>query len=199
LSTPELRTLVFDTETTGRAELKQPLAGQPGIVQLAAILFHGRRPLSHLSFVMQPERRGTPIEVSEEVSGIHGIYQHHIDAVGVPYRVGLAAFNNMVKHADRLVAHNIEFDHFIMRAAYSQIAADQSALLALPTVCTMKSSEQILKLPGKYGYKWPSLMEAHKHFLGEGFDGAHDAMVDVLACSRVLWALEDAGHPLKGI
>lgn len=192
-----MRTLVFDTETTGKSVKGGQLAQQPYIVQIAAVLFDERRPIAHFSAVTVPEFRGERAPIPQEASNIHGITDELVDRVGVSYKVALPVFNNLAKRADRLVAHNIEFDDLLVRAAYSRIAAEQQVLWDLPKVCTMQSSETVLKLPGKYGYKWPSLLEAHQFFTGEGFDGAHDAMVDVLACSRVLWALEDAGHPLK--
>lgn len=201
-----MRTLVFDTETTGKANFKASLSEQPYIVQIAAILFEGRREVAHLSAITIPEFREVRAEIPKEASDIHGVTDELVDSVGVSYKVALGMFNNLAKRADRLVAHNTEFDDLIVRAAYSRIAAPQQTLWNLPKVCTMKSSESVLKLPGKYGYKWPSLAEAHQHFTGEGFEGAHDAMVDVRACARVLWGLEDAGHklvqlpdhPLKG-
>lgn len=191
-----MRTLVFDTETTGKANFKGELHSQPYIVQLAAILFEDRREVAHFSAITIPEFRGERCKVPAEATAVHGVTEELIDSVGIPYSVALPMFNNLAKRADRLVAHNTEFDDLMIRAAYARIAAPQQVLWDLPKVCTMRSSESVLKLPGKYGYKWPSLAEAHQHFTGEGFEGAHDAMVDVRACARVLFGLEDAGHKL---
>ena len=191
-----MRSLVFDTETTGKANFKGSLSDQPYIVQIAAILFDGRREVAHFSAITVPEFRGVRAPVPAEAMAVHGVTEELIDSVGVSYKVALAVFQNLAKRADRLVAHNTEFDDLMVRAAYSRIAMEQQVLWDLPKVCTMKSSESVLKLPGKYGYKWPSLAEAYQHFTGEGFEGAHDAMVDVRACARVLFGLEDAGHKL---
>jgi len=61
----------------------------------------------------------------------------------------------------------------------------------------MKTLEPIMKLPGKYGYKFPTLDEAYRAYVDPmGFEGAHDAMKDVEACAAVLWAIEDNGFPL---
>jgi DNA polymerase-3 subunit epsilon len=173
------------------------VSAQPHVVQLAAILFDGDRPVSHLSCVIVPEMRGERVQIAQEVIDIHGISNELVDSVGLPPKTGWAMFNNLLRRADRLVAHNIDFDVLVSRAAYSRMAVDPQVLIEIPKVCTMRSSEDVLKLPGKYGYKWPSLQEAHEYFLGEKFEGAHDAMVDVLACSRVLFALEEKGHKLK--
>lgn len=200
----EIRTLVFDTETTGKADMKKKdfavhgVSAQPHLVQIGAVLFKGRRPLGHFSAVLIPKeaRDGARVGIPAEASGVHQIFEADIDAVGMEPKIALAAFNQMLRNADRLVAHNMDFDELVTRAAYSRVAAPQDLLLNIPKVCTMRSSENILKLPGKYGYKFPSLNEAHEHFCGTPVEGAHDAMNDLLACADVLWALEDGGHPL---
>jgi DNA polymerase III epsilon subunit-like protein len=50
----------------------------------------------------------------------------------------------------------------------------------------MQHTTNVLKIPGRYGdFKWPKLEEAYKHYYGEIFSGAHDALVDVRACRDV--------------
>ena len=60
-------------------------------------------------------------------------------------------------------------------------------------VCTKESSTDVLKLPGKYGYKWPTLAEAYRHYTGEEIEGAHDALVDTEACLAVYRGLVQEG------
>jgi DNA polymerase III epsilon subunit-like protein len=57
----------------------------------------------------------------------------------------------------------------------------------------MQESTAFCKIPGPYGYKWPKLMELHQKLFNEGFDGAHDAMNDVLACGRSFFELQRLG------
>jgi len=48
------------------------------------------------------------------------------------------------------------------------------------TVCTKELSTPILKLRGKYGYKWPTLVELHKFlFPGKEIVQEHTALSDV--------------------
>lgn len=197
----DVTTLVFDTETNGKRPKGRnvPLTDEPALVQIAAILYWGRRPVAHLSAFMQPlDGHGEPAAIpTEEFFIKSGITQETVDRAGTTYKVGVATFNNMVKRADRIVAHNIQFDDPIMRAAYSRIAAPQQQYWETPKFCTMKTLELVLKLPGKYGYKFPSLDESYRALVDPlGFEGAHDAMVDVEACAKVLWAIEDQGHDL---
>lgn len=197
----DLTTLVFDTETNGKRPKGRnvPLTDEPALVQIAAILYWGRRPVAHLSCFMQPlDGQGDPAEIpTEEFFVKSGITQETVDRAGTNYKVGVATFNNLVKRADRIVAHNIQFDDPVMRAAYSRIAAPQQQYWETPKFCTMKTLEPVLKLPGKYGYKFPTLDESYRALVDPlGFSGAHDAMVDVEACAKVLWAIEDRGHEL---
>ena len=195
----DLRTLVFDTETDGKRPKRAELRDEPAITQIAAILFWGRRPVAHLSTFVQPlQFNGEPAEIPTEKFFIDaGITQETVDAVGRPLRTALAEFNQMVKLADRIVAHNIGFDDPITRSNYARVAAPQQEYWARDKFCTMRTLEPVLKLPGKYGYKYPTLDECYRALVDPmGFEGAHDAMVDVQACAEVLWAIEDKGIEL---
>ena len=189
--------LVFDTETNGKRPKgrNNPLTSEPALVQIAAVLFDDdRRPVGHVSCFMQPlDGQGKPAEIPTEKFFLDsGITQDVVDRCGTTYQVGLGMFNNLVKRADAIVAHNMQFDDPIIRAAYSRIAAPQQVYWDTKKLCTMKTLEPILKLPGKYGFKFPTLDESYRALVDPtGFEGAHDAMVDVQACAEVLWAIED--------
>lgn len=197
-------TLVYDTETSGLYQYKKGVSdpAQPYLVQLGGILFDDetRRVLGEINLLAIPEHRGVRAKIPKEASDIHGITDKLIDAAGLSYKVVLPMFNNIIKRADRLVCHNADFDRRIMLTAYSRCAFDQDEIRAKAHVCTMKITTPILKLPkknGRAGIKWPSLMEAYKHFVDEdGFEGAHDAMEDVRATASVFWALVDEGHTM---
>ena len=197
----EQRTVVFDTETNGMRPKGRniPLSSEPALVQIAAVQYLGWRPVAHISFFMHPlDGVGGSATIPKEPFFINsGITQETVDAVGVPYHVGLSAFDNMIANSDRAAAHNIAFDDPIIRAAFERAGMTSKAYAKIPKLCTMKTLEPILKLPGKYGYKFPSLDESYKAMVDEkGFTGAHDAMVDVEACARVLRATEEAGYEI---
>lgn len=197
-------TFVYDTETTGLYQYKKVLShpAQPHLVQLGGILFDDetRRVLAEINLLGIPELNGVRVKIPAEASDIHGITNKLVDSAGLSHRVVLPMFNNLIKCADRLVCHNADFDRKIILTAYSRCAFDQDTIRSKPHVCTMKIATPILKLPkknGKSGTKWPSLMEAYKHFVDEnGFEGAHDAMEDVRATAKVFWALVDEGHTM---
>lgn len=202
----ELITTVFDVETNGKrpkyrkGDTNQPPQREPAVVQIAAKQFWGRRVVGQLSFFMQPlDADGNAAAIPTEKFFIEsGITQDVVDAAGTTYRVGMAAFHNLLKKSDRLVAHNMEFDGPVTRASLIRAWVPTDEIDRVDRFCTMQSLTDVLKIPGKYGFKFPSLDEAYRALVDpEGFDGAHDAMVDVDACAAILWATEDAGHPLK--
>lgn len=192
-----MRTLIFDTETTGKADFKRPndLKAQPYIVQLAALLVDDNEDRLELSLIVNP---GVPIPA--EVAKIHGIDSAVAERYGVKTIVAVAMFDQMLALADRIAGHNIDFDLIVMRAAFDRVKRNPARLRrdALPRVCTMKSATDLLKLPGNYGFKFPKLIEAHEFLFGHGFESAHDALADVRATARVLAELEKREIELKG-
>ena len=54
-----------------------------------------------------------------------------------------------------------------------------------------EATTEYCQLPGKYGYKWPTLSELHIKLFGEDFEGGHDALEDVKACAKCLFELQN--------
>lgn len=175
--------LVFDTETTGKADFNaEPEAPhQPRLVQLGAILYDKNFVVrSELNMIVRPDG----FQIPEEATSIHGIT--HADALqyGFPELDVMIAFNYLCRRSHVLVAHNLKFDAFIIGKALFMCGLE--APPPEQKFCTMQAMTERCKLPGAYGgFKWPSLQEAYKHCFGEEFEGAHDAMADVRACARV--------------
>lgn len=191
-----MRSLIFDTETTGMVNHKTPdHTVQPHPVQLACILVQDTKILSMASIIINP---GVPVESA--AAAIHGITQEVIEEVGMPLKAATGLFLNFLVRADRIVAHNIDFDLIITEAMLFRTLADydMDKFRAVPRVCTMQSTTDICRIPGKFGYKWPKLDEAYRKLVDPaGFKGAHDALSDVMACWRLLRVLEDKGIQLK--
>ena len=187
-----MRSLIFDTETTGLWDFKKPYdhPAQPEMVQVAAKLICDStfRVLGQINYIVQPDK---PCE--EKAASIHGITSELIQEAGVPRRVALGSFHNLLKLSTRVVAHNFNFDSKILMRTYLLESTGYDLFTSKPSFCTMLETTPLLKLPGRYGkYKWPSLMEAYTSLVDPaGFDGAHDAMVDVNACAAVYRALQE--------
>ncbi|MEI8361392.1 MAG: 3'-5' exonuclease [bacterium] len=185
--------LFFDTETTGlpknwKAAITD-VDNWPRIVQLAWQLYDKNGVLQ-----MECERIIKPVGfvIPTQASDIHGVTTERALRDGVELKEALLEFADVLSVSEHLVAHNIDFDHSVMGAEFirTNIPLD---LFSLNRVDTMKSTTELLKLPGRFGYKYPNLMELHNYLFNEGFDGAHDALVDVRACARCFFELQKQG------
>ena len=187
--------LFFDTETTGftrpRLSLSDPL--QPHIVQLAAQLCDEKeRPVSGFSLIVNPG-----VEIPEQVADIHGITTEKAAQLGVTLLMAMTLFEHLYRRADLLVAHNIKFDKAVMETAMTRNHGKETRI-DKPLFCTMEKATPIVNLPptdkmraaGMTCPKAPKLAECIKHFFDEELDGAHDAMVDTIACARVYFHLK---------
>ncbi len=193
-----MHTLVVDTETNGLPPRghNNNLELMPYMAQLAAVLYQNQRPVASFAvFTVPLDSNGVLQQMPKEKFFIeNNLTDEVIAAVGVHYNVALAMLNNLARRADRIVAHNMPFDDPIIRAAYMRSGISDEIYTSKPRSCTMKTLEPVMKLPSKWGkgYKYPSLLEAYVTYVDPaGFDGAHDALVDVQAAAKVLWAIED--------
>lgn len=191
----------FDSETTGlvlhRERADHPK--QPHLVQLGAILCdENRRVVAEINLLVKPDGWTIPAEAT----AVHGITTEMCERYGLPLLIVANIFIDLVQSSKRVVAHNFPFDRTVIHAALLRLGLADAAKVFLdtPSTCTMAASTPILRLPGRYGdFKWPSLQEAHTHFLGKPFDGSHDAMADVRACMAVYYAMNPLPQSLGEI
>lgn len=202
--------LIYDTETTGLPDWKNPSEGetQPHIVEICGLLCSDTGELiDSYHTLIKPDGWTIP----EDMTAIHGITNDRALAEGVPEAEAVAGFLSLHSRADLRVAHNESFDARILRIAIKRYGAGdtQESRDALADTfkdgaayCTCNKAKPIMKLPateamrrsGKgHWFKPPNMQEAHQHFLGEAFDGAHSARADAEACGRVYFAMQKAG------
>ncbi len=184
---------VFDTETTGFYKEKSPVddPGQPYLVQLACHLEDDEgRVFGSLNLRVKIGNN----EVPSGAYNVHGISAEDANTNGVEPIIAIAAFHQLCMSADVLVAHNAKFDMNILRTAYARagrLGKFTSEIQTKEVFCTMLNTTNIVKAPGRgSAYKWPKLIEAYRVLVDPaGFEGAHDAMIDVLACRDIFRAL----------
>ena len=184
------RFLFFDTETTGLPkDYKAPVTdvdNWPRLVQIGWITMdENQNVLEEKEYIIFPDSFTIP----KEASDVHRVTQERAEKGGVPVLTVLQEFRNAIQQADFLVGHNIEFDCNIVGAEF--IRNDVEFLEnKLPRICTMKSSTDYCAIPNKWGkYKWPKLMELHTKLFREGFEEAHDAIVDIRATAKCFFRL----------
>jgi DNA polymerase-3 subunit epsilon len=192
----------FDFETQGLPDFNKRARdeSQPHIVQLAAMLTNdtGEIVESH-ECIVKPDGWTIP----KEASDLHGITDV-VAQVGLPEKLVAELLFAMVKKSALIVAHNITFDKFIARIALRRFEiftdAEDPWWKALPTFCTMREMTSLCKIPhpslnSRFGFKWPTLQESHRHAFGKPFDGAHRAMADVIACKDIYFWMQNQNNP----
>ena len=193
--------LFYDTETTGLPLFSEPSEDprQPHLVQLAACLvdLDKRETIASMDVIISPDGW----EIPEEVAKIHGITTERAQLLGVEESLAVGLFMSLWERADVRIAHNCTFDDRIIRIALMRHEDEATADVwkAGKSQCTQLLSTPILKLPPtakmiaarRNHHKSANLGEAYEFFTGNKLDGAHRAMVDVLACMEVFWGIED--------
>ena len=69
-------------------------------------------------------------------------------------------------------------------------AVGDTPLTAKQRRCTMLESTDFCRIPGQYGFKWPSLDQLHRKLFGAPIGGAHTALADTRACARCFFELK---------
>lgn len=178
-------TLIFDTETTGKALFGSPPNDprQPRLCQLACALYDdGGIPIARVALLVRPDGWQVP----NEAQSIHGHSTDKLNRYGVPIGTTIRLFQHLAQSADIIVAFNIDFDRLIIRSEIARFQKLSTDPFDHRCRCAMLEAKDHCKLPGQYGdFKWPKLSEAHQHFFGKPHDGAHDALADVDATARV--------------
>ncbi len=181
--------LFFDTETTGiPRNYKAPvtdLRNWPRLVQLAWLLTDAEgNEVSAAEHIVKPEGFTIPADAAR----IHGITTEKALQSGIELRTALDEIVMGMNQASVLVAHNMAFDEKILGAELLR-AGQPDVVASKDRRCTMQASTSFCRLPGPYGYKWPTLQELHRKLFNEPFTGAHQALVDVRACARCYFEL----------
>ncbi len=182
--------LFIDCETTGlpknwRAPVTD-LDNWPRVVQLAWARYDAkRRHLETKSYIVKPEGFTIP----RDAQRVHGISTSRALADGRSLMRVLKALRVAAQEADVLVAHNLQFDENVIAAEFLRLRID-SPFRMKHRNCTMIETTDFCRLPGPYGYKWPTLAELHWSLFDEELEEAHDARIDVVACANCFFELK---------
>lgn len=200
-----MKIFFFDTETTGLPlDYDEPytnVKNWPRLVQLSWILEDTEtNEVTEHDFIIEPVGFIIPYAATK----IHHITHDRAERNGKPIKEVLLKFDLDLLQADLLVGHNIEFDINIVAAEFYRLKKDNRGVfgtgtihqiikrfLSKPTKCTMKDGADYTKIevPYKDEYKWPKLAELYRHFFGEDFKGAHNALDDIRATRACFWQI----------
>ena len=189
-----MKIFVFDTETTGFINKKDPnLDNQPQVIQFAWILWEMvmTEDENWERYVFEEEKR-IDIMINPEKpipfgsSQVHHLYD--IDMIWKPnFKEVYPEIVELINSPDIIIGHNIEYDENMVKLELRRLEKEYE-YKPKQVVCTMNESIYFCKLPKRddkaEGFKRPKLWELHKKLFWEYFIWAHDALTDVEATLR---------------
>lgn len=182
--------LFFDTETTGLPKnYSAPITDTenwPRIIQIAWILCdENGNEISRYCKLICPDGWEMP---TDRFWVDNGYSQEKSIVEGVRIQDALCDFRNEINGCEYLIAHNMSFDSKIVGCEFHRenMFCENKPI----KICTKESSTDFCKLEGRYGFKWPTLTELHNKLFGKSFEGAHDAMNDVIALKDCFFELK---------
>ncbi len=185
--------LVFDTKTTGLPvnwrEGMDLYENWPFLVQLAWVLFDnkGKEMLAE-EHIIKPERYTIPYEATK----IHGITNEKAIEEGLDIKDVLKIFYKALKQTKYLVAHNLDYDINVYKAACYR-AKEKMGVMNKHHICTMLNSTEYCRLPGVIGYKWPKLTELYDKLFQKPLIQTQSSLSNVKATAKCFFELKRIG------
>jgi DNA polymerase III epsilon subunit-like protein len=197
-----MRTLVFDSETTGlsKTQIISPSTIHlwPHVVQFSYIVFDTEsNEIVKIkdSIIKVPDG----FTITEENAKIHGITTEISLVKGVDLLPVLEEFFADFDSADHIVGHNVSFDINMIKAELQRLimnSSDKKLQDYLTTIntstkfyCTMQETIELcaIEMKDKYGRpykKFPKLVELYQKMFGVTPKNLHNSLNDVIVCLR---------------
>lgn len=190
-----MKVLIFDTETTGLPEGKNPSIYEtqkwPHIIQLSYIVYD-----SETNDIVTLEDDyisiGNDVIIQPESQKIHNISREMLADKGISIEQALEKFNKFSEMSDLLVGHNVSFDK---RMVMVEGIRNKIRMNIHATYCTMKNSVELCKIQrfwpnGDMYFKYPTLSELHDELFKKIPKNTHNALIDILICMRCFVKIE---------
>jgi len=168
-----MRTIVFDTETTGLPlHAHAPLEAQPHIIEFAAIVLEDGEPAGDGTLLIHPG-----MNISPEITRITGLKDE--DLKGKPnFRESLPRIRQAFRHCDQVIAHNLRFDKMMLFFELARIGCEDFDWPTIET-CTVETYQEL------FGF-YPKLTYLYQEKIGIPLIQTHRAMDDVKALVQIV-------------
>lgn len=175
---------VIDTETTGLFDFKKPADGygQPRMASFCGIAID--HPEDDAPVIFERYIRPDGWAMSPDAGRVNGLTTEMLAEKGVPVAEVLDEYVSRIEAGYCIVAYNAQFDIKMLRAELRRAGRDD-LFERTRNICVMRPLTDILRIPGRFGFKWPNLGEACAHF-GIVNEKAHDAVGDARAALEVM-------------
>lgn len=189
--------LVFDTSANGPAPKRQASFDDtfmwPRLVHISWIVLDSEfKPVNDFNCLIKPEG----FDISPAIEKKNSIDREKALSEGDRLMDVLNEFSKSVDEAEFVFAHNLNFNEGVVSAEFTRKGV-KNTLVSAEKYCLMEEGTYYCKIPGKRGYKWPSLNELHGTLFNQGYSPGNNARADVIAASRCfikmmkIGALED--------
>jgi len=201
-----MKFLAFDTETTGLPRRKNASPEEtylfPYVVQLSWLVFDsGTNKVTVLKdkIIRLPNN----IRIPQKTIDIHGITNERMLEEGESVDDVLNSFVRDVSSCTYLIGHNISFDKTMIEVECIRNKHKRLSDYRKISFCTMKHSKNVCCIEKKnhytkkLEYKYPKLIELHKHLFNATPKNLHNSLIDVLVCFRCFYMLSYDLDPME--
>lgn len=176
--------VIFDASANGKPKSYKAAQDDsfnwPRLLHLSwIILGEDLKPIQDYNCLIKPEGF-TPNPTSLKS---HHLELEKLQEKGNVLKDVLDQFEKSIQENEFVFAHNLKFNEGVVGSEYRRMTRP-SPLTGADTYCLMHEATYYCKLPGKRGYKWPSLQEMHSLIFNQGFTPSNNARADVIAASR---------------
>lgn len=180
--------LTYDLETSGFPTGKRfDDPSQPDILQFAAMLQdENQTVLSSLYLTLITHK-----DVPEGAFKVHGISKEKTHKIGVNPAVGLEVLTQLIDASDMIVGYNhLHFDNKVLTNQCRRVfeEPDYDPFEGKDHFDVINAATALVKKPKSGGgFAKVSLANFYQHLFARQFEGAHDAMADVIATNECFW------------
>lgn len=153
----------------------------PRLIHLSWIVLDDQlKPLSDHDYVVAPEG----FTIDDTIAEFAVLDVEEVQEKGRPLAEVLQAFDDSLKEADYVFAHNMNASEKVVGAEFLR-AGIEGHLFKTERYCLMQEGTYFCKLPSRTGgYKWPSLRELHISCFNSSYKPVNNAKADVIAATR---------------
>jgi len=183
--------LIFDCSAIDKPKnWKAPFSDTfawPRLIHLSwIILDKDLKPIEDQDYLIKPEGFSVDPTIAKRAQ----IDEDDISKKSESLEKVLMAFDESLKKAYYVLAHNLNFNENVLAAEYLRKSINHSLFRKL-RYCLMQESTFFCKLPSKTGgYKWPTLSELHTIIFQKAYSPPNNARADVIAATRCFKALK---------